>query len=244
MFRTSIGGVALALAVVSVAAAQDVNPALVTACVQSQQQAMMAVDGANRRIELARQTNQPAAMRGAMDDLQLVLSSMRTQLAPCATLQAAAAPAAQGMANMPGHNMVNKPAATPSTAGATAPAAAPAADPHGGHVMPAAPQARPARAPAAAAAARATPQRPAEPAAPQGHDMANMPGHDMANMSTGASSPASAVDLPTGPEELACTTKVDPKTAPRAAYAGKTYYFCSIAERDRFVKDPAAYRPK
>ena len=236
MVKTSLVGVAVVLAAVSAAAAQDVNPALVTACVQGQQQAMTAVDAANRRIELARQTNQPAAMRVAMDDLQLVLSSVRAQLAPCATLQAAAAPAAQGMANMPDHNMANMPAAAPTaTAGATAPAAAaPPADPHGGHVMPAAPQARPAGAPAAA-----TP-----PAAEPAQNRANMPGHDMANMSAGTSASAPAVDLPTGPEKLACTTKVDPKTAPRAAYAGKTYYFCSVAERDRFVKDPAAYRPE
>ncbi len=87
------------------------------------------------------------------------------------------------------------------------------------------PQARPARAPAAA--------RP--PAAEPTQQMANGPGHNMANMSTGASVPALAVDLPTGPEKLACATKVGLKTAPRAAYAGKTYYFCSVAERDRFV---------
>jgi YHS domain-containing protein len=74
--------------------------------------------------------------------------------------------------------------------------------------------------------------------------MANMPGHNMASMNTGASSPETTLDLPTRPQDLVCATKVDPKTAPRAAYAGKTYYFCSAAERDRLVKAPAAYRPK
>ncbi len=105
-----------------------VSPELVAACVQSQQQAMLAADAANRRIELARQTNQAAAMRAAMDDLQSVLSAMRTELTPCATLQAAAAaPVAQDTANMPGHTM---PAAAPATqARPAAPsAAAPAAN--------------------------------------------------------------------------------------------------------------------
>ena len=113
-------------------AQQAANPQLVAACVQSQQQAMAAVDAANRRIELARQTNQPAAMRAAMDDLQSVLSSMRTQLAPCAELQAAAAPAAHDMANMPGMaNTSSSPAASPAPATTT--------DAHAGHVMPATP---------------------------------------------------------------------------------------------------------
>ena len=251
-------------------AQQAVNPQLVAACVQSQQQAMAAVDTANRRIELARQTNQPAAMRAAMDDLQTVLSSIKTQLAPCAELQAAAAPPAHDMANMAG--MTNMP---PSPAAA-------ASDPHAGHVAGATPQApaagsrttgsrppaaqagpqtpAPAAAPHAShpapstvkspsAASRAAAQPSTEPAAPKtpvaatGHEMANMPGHNMANMNAGASSPEQTLELATRPEDLVCATKVDPKTAPRAAYAGKTYYFCSVAERDRFAKAPAAYRP-
>jgi YHS domain-containing protein len=29
--------------------------------------------------------------------------------------------------------------------------------------------------------------------------------------------------------------------APTATYQGKVYYFCSAADRDAFVKDPAVY---
>ena len=129
MFRTFIRAAALLVIVMPaapLAAQTPASPELVTACVQSQQQVMLAADAANRRLELARQTNQAAAMRAAMDDLQGVLSSMRTQLAPCATLQAAAAPAAQDMANMPGHTM---PAAAPA---AQARPAAPGARAPGG----------------------------------------------------------------------------------------------------------------
>jgi YHS domain-containing protein len=250
-------------------AQQAVNPQLVAACVQSQQQAMAAVDTANRRIELARQTNQPAAMRAAMDDLQTVLSSIKTQLAPCAELQAAAAPPAHDMANMAGTtNMPPPPAAAASdphaghVAGATpqAPAVgsrmtgsrppaaqagsrtpAPAADPHAGHPVPTAKS--PSAAPRAAAQSQAEPAAPKTSVAATGHEIANMPGHNMANVNAGAFSPEQTLKLATRPEDLVCATKLDPKTAPRAAYAGKTYYFCSVAERDRFAKAPAAYRP-
>lgn len=142
------------------------------------------------------------------------------------------------------------PQAAPGRPAASTPAAP---DPHAGHVMPGAPQtATPTRAtpprtpqPQAAAPPQATTRAGAKPpAAAAGQDMANTPRHNMANMSTGASSPETTLDLPTRPQDLACATKVDPRTAPRAAYAGKTYYFCSAVERDRFVKAPAAYRPK
>jgi len=163
MFRTFVVIGALAVAPAASMAAQQegtpgvqqgapgVNPRLVAACVQSQQQVMAAADAANRRLELARQTNQPAAMRAAMDDLQSVLSSMRTQLTSCAELQAVAAPAAHDMANMPG--MANMPASP-----------APAADPHAGHVTP---NAAPAAAPAQAkpAAPRSQPQAAVNPSA-------------------------------------------------------------------------------
>lgn len=132
MFRTFVVFAALAAAPATSMAAQHegmpgmpqagqgVNPQLVAACVQSQQQVMAAADAASRRLEVARQTNQPAALRAAMDDLQTALSSMRTQLAPCATLQAVAAPAAHDMANMPG--MANTPAsAAPAAAKPAAP---------------------------------------------------------------------------------------------------------------------------
>lgn len=128
-----------------------VSPEQVTACVQSQQQVMALVDAANQRIELARQTNEPAAMRNAIDDFQATLSAVRSQLASCAQL-----------------------------------AAAPAPDPHAGHVMPAAPQA----------------------------DLIKDPG---------------------------CREDVDPRASPQAAHDGRTYYFCSESDRQRFVADPARY---
>ena len=42
----------------------------------------------------------------------------------------------------------------------------------------------------------------------------------------------------TDPAKLRCETKIDPKTAAKATYKGKTYYFCSARERDEFLTDP------
>jgi YHS domain-containing protein len=42
----------------------------------------------------------------------------------------------------------------------------------------------------------------------------------------------------------ACASTIDMVNAPRATYQGKVYYFCAAADRDAFVKDPAAYLKK
>ena len=42
----------------------------------------------------------------------------------------------------------------------------------------------------------------------------------------------------------ACAATIDVLNAPRATYQGKVYYFCSAADRDAFVNDPAAYLAK
>jgi YHS domain-containing protein len=42
----------------------------------------------------------------------------------------------------------------------------------------------------------------------------------------------------------ACATTIDLVNAPKATYQRKVYYFCSTADRDEFVRDPAAYLKK
>jgi len=41
-----------------------------------------------------------------------------------------------------------------------------------------------------------------------------------------------------------CAQTINLTTAPRAIYQGKAYYFCSLADRDEFVKDPTGYLKK
>lgn len=38
-----------------------------------------------------------------------------------------------------------------------------------------------------------------------------------------------------------CGMKVDPRMAPKATHAGKTYYFCTEDDRQMFVKTPSTY---
>lgn len=64
------------------------------------------------RLELARQSNNPAEMRAAVEHLEAALRDIRTQLAPCSS--AAAATDSQGGHSMPG---------MPQTPGAAAPTA-------------------------------------------------------------------------------------------------------------------------
>ena len=41
-----------------------------------------------------------------------------------------------------------------------------------------------------------------------------------------------------------CGMKVDPKTALKSVHAGKTYYFCSKEDKEKFDKNPEAYLKK
>ena len=41
------------------------------------------------------------------------------------------------------------------------------------------------------------------------------------------------------PVKLSCSPRIDPKDAAKTMYQGKTYYFCSVKERDEFLTDPA-----
>jgi YHS domain-containing protein len=40
------------------------------------------------------------------------------------------------------------------------------------------------------------------------------------------------------PSRLTCSPAVDRNTAAKTTYEGKTYYFCSVADRDRFLTNP------
>ncbi len=53
-------------------------------CREQSQEAIGVIDAANRRLELARQTNNPSEMRAAVDALQAALGQIKEQLRPCA----------------------------------------------------------------------------------------------------------------------------------------------------------------
>lgn len=150
-----------------------VAQAAVNACAQAHPLAERTIELANKRLEMARQSNSAAAMRTAVDDLQAALRQLRTEIAPCAGVQASA-PAGPAGHVMPGTTQA--PAAPPGTPivypGASAPAPAAvgrpapaAADPHAGHVMPGAPQS-PASAPVSVPPPRPPAAAPRSPTAP------------------------------------------------------------------------------
>ena len=227
------------------AAPAGVDPAQLAACVDAQRQTSTLVEAANARLEAARQTNQPSAMRSAMEDLQATLATIRARLDACTTFQAAAGAmaghnmAGMTMGNMPGMVMPGAPntSASPATAPgtavmnpgspSTAPAAAPpaAGDAHAGHAAAPPPSTATPRA-AAPRAAGAAPRAPAPSAA--------KPAPPAATASPKMVMVMTALD----PAKLQCPTKIDPKMAPKTTYQGKTYYFCSAKDRDEFLTDP------
>ena len=97
----------------------------VSACAQNAATVTAAIDGANARVEEARQLNDPAKMRAAVADVQLTLTQMKMQLADCVALNQQSM---GGMAGMDHSKMQMAPGAPTLQSGSTSPApAAPSA---------------------------------------------------------------------------------------------------------------------
>lgn len=212
-------------------------------CAQAQPAVEHIIVGATARLESARQSNEPAEMRAAIEHFQSALRDLRTQLAPCAAAASSADPHA-------GHAM---PAAPPT--------AAPPPDPHAGHTMPAPPATKtsPPAARPKAAAPKAAPQaaapdphaghaapapkkpasRPAPPKRTEPKATDSHAGHDHG-------APPVKKDAPSVPEQRDPVTglMVDPATAPKTTYQGQTYYFSSEASRKEFLENPAKFARK
>lgn len=94
-------------------AAGATAPERVAICSQNAQAVTAALDASNTRIEDVRQSNNPAAMRAAIGDLQVALAQMKEQLAEC--LKLGASTPAGGMAAMAGmdHSGMAMPSAAP-----------------------------------------------------------------------------------------------------------------------------------
>jgi YHS domain-containing protein len=217
------------------AAAADAQMA-VAECARVQPQVMGVIDGANMRLEAARQNNSPAAMRAAMDDLEGALGRVRAQLAVCAALQAAPAadsghvmPATQPAAAAPG-TPVTQPGSTTPAPAAPRSAAPVAGDPHAGHTMPKPPasatpqgttgmkpkpgtaKSGPARGAADAHAGHAMPKSQQAPAAPTGKEAAK-PAPTKPEPSASARDPHAGHGTPASPATDARQPKVmDPVT--------------------------------
>jgi YHS domain-containing protein len=245
------------MAVAQDAAAPGQPPATaaaeVTACAQAQTVADALLANAYARSESARQSNDPAEMRAAIDASQTTIRDVRAQLAACA-----------------------KPDAADPHAGHAAPAATtpapptPAADPHAGHMTTPRPSpAKPAVAPAKPAAPISKPTAPAvkqpaldphaghmttptEPAPKRSAPSTAKPSTAKPSISKPpAPDPHAGHGAPTTPQSVpdgkvidpVCGLRVDPADAPSTEHGGQTYHFCSTKHRDLFVSNPAKYLP-
>ena len=202
-------------------------------CMTAQSKVIVTGTTARTRLQAAQQSNDPAQMRAAVDEALLAVNALLAATEPCRVPQADHGGHSAAAATKPGAPVSPRPqtAAADPHAGhvATAPVApqkptspskpaAKPADPHAGHTMPA-PRAN---------APRTAPSKPADPHA----------GHQPAAPSTTAKRLIVFAD---DPKKLVCATAVDPENAPTTTYKGKAYYFCTNAERLRFISNPETY---
>lgn len=206
-------------------------------CMTAQSKVSATAATARERLETARQTNEPAKLRAAVDEALLAIGALLSATEPCRT-----APPMAGMAGMD-HSAMAAP--QPGAPVSPRPPAA-AADPHAGMNMPNAP-ARPAARPAAKPAAKpADPHAgmnmgtPAKPAARPRATPGAKPASKAADPHAGMAMPSGAKTAD-DPKKLACTPKIDLDNAPTTTYKGKAYYFCTAADRLRFIMNPEAY---
>jgi YHS domain-containing protein len=194
-------------------------------CAQVQPAVDNIIVAATARLETARQSNDPAHLRAAVDHLQGALRDLRTQLAPCTAAGAAADPHA-------GHTM------PPPTTRPTEVAPKPAV-PHAGH-KPAAPK--------PTAPKTGKPQTTADPHA--GHAPAPKKSPPPTTQKKPAPDPQAGhkPDTPAKPAEKQMDPvtglMVDAATAPKTTYQGQTYYFSSEASRKEFLENPAKFARK
>ncbi|MGH9367130.1 MAG: YHS domain-containing protein, partial [Thermoanaerobaculia bacterium] len=157
-------------------------------CAEHARQSLQIIDRINRRLEEARQSNNPARMRAAMDDLQAALGELKTHQS--LSIGATASKEAPPEWTTPGSGQ-----------------GAPAMD-HSkmGHEM------------GAPAKGAAPPPKTATP-------------HD----STKAPAPQGKLVDPV------CGMSVEPKPELQVSYGGKTYYFCSTEDKEKFLREPGKY---
>ena len=213
-------------------------------CMTAQSKVSVTGTTARARLEEARQTNDPARLRAAVDEALIAITSLLAATEPCRQTPAMGGMDHSKMA-MPGpgapvsprppvaaadphagHAMPSTPAAKPM------PPTAKPTDPHAGMNMPAAPTkpgAKPAAKPADPHAGMKMPAAPAKPGA--------KPADPHAGMNMAPAGGAMAQD----PKALKCSPPVDPENAPTTTYKGKAYYFCTAAERLRFIMNPETY---
>lgn len=194
------------------------------ACLAHAKEGLRIVENANRKLEEARQINSPPQMRAAVSELQAALGEVRTQLSLCV------APAAGG-SGAPGMEGMNH-----SGMKGMAPPAMEGMD-HSkmGQEKPAAPKSG--KPPSDEMDHSKMGQE--KPAAPKSEQP---PSGEMDHSKMGQGKPAApSAGQAKDPVDPICFREAGTQATQKATYQGKTYYFCSRADREKFLSDPAKY---
>ena len=204
-------------------------------CQANAKEGLKIVESADRRLEEARQTNNPQQMRAAMNDLQSALGEVRTQLSLCVSPSAADKAGSgmgmgmEGMKGMEGMDGMDH-SAMEGMQGMDHPSAATGTK----HSKP------------SKAAGPGDSKQMDHSQKDMDHSKMSMPGMNAPPKEAAGTSPPSAgkhmSQAPqTNSKDPVCGMEVGTGATEKATYQGKTYYFCSRADREKFLSDPAAY---
>ncbi|HEV2063141.1 MAG TPA: YHS domain-containing protein [Thermoanaerobaculia bacterium] len=194
------------------------------ACADHSRASLEIIDRAQRRIEESRQTNNASRMRAAVDDLQQALGELRTHQSLCVSAAATEAKPTRGpmSGSSPGmetmdHSKMSMPGMAPPPKSSPPPGKTKEMD-HSQMDM-----------------------------SGKDHSKMSMPGMNApAKKAQPASASSEGKEMSQGSPQAKtkdpiCFKDVDTKGAEKATYQGKTYYFCSRADREKFLSDPAPY---
>lgn len=191
------------------------------ACQANAKEGLKIVEDANRQLEEARQTNSPQQMRAALNGLQSALGEVRTHLSLCVSPAPGSAGTGMGMGmGMDGMEGMDHAAMEGMSGMDSKPSSPP-----GG---------------------QGTPKPMDHSQMDMDHSKMTMPGTNAAPKAAVPTSPPPAgkqvSQAPqTNSKDPVCGMEVGTGATEKATYQGKTYYFCSRADKEKFLSDPATY---
>ena len=201
------------------------------ACLAHAKESLRIVDNANRRLEEARQVNSPPKMRAAVSELQAALGEIRTQLSLCVE-PAAGGSGAPGMEGMDHSRMGQE---RPDALKSGKPPSGEMDHSKMGHEKPAVPKSE--KPPSGEMDhSKMGHEKPAAP------ESAKPPSGEMDHSKMGKAKPAApSATQAKKPVDPICFKEPGSQATEKATYQEKTYYFCSRADREKFLSDPEKY---
>lgn len=200
------------------------------------------IERLNMTIESARQTNDPAKMRAAIDGLESSLAAIR------ANLLAVPPPEPMSMTPTSAGAMDHSKMAMPGTKQSAENEMNPMEGMDHSHMDMPAKSASPKKPDAKGSSSKkAASEKEMAPMKGMDHSHMDMPGMGAApkKSETKSASPSKgSTEQPLAPPKTSdpiCFKQVDTQGAEKATYKGKTYYFCSKADKEKFLGDPDSY---